>query len=338
LVCEYCGAQNIIEASQEKIVEIDFNDFINNKFASEEKIEVITVRCDACGASTSLKPNVTSDQCPFCGNSLVVSSGSSNSLLKPKSLLPFKIDRNQAMESFRTWIKKLWFAPSDLKSYANNADRLSGIYIPYWTYDSNTTSDYSGARGEYYYVTETYTETENGQQVTKTRQVKHTRWIPVSGHVSNNFDDILVVASKSLPEKYANRLEPWDLENLTNFNESFLSGFQTESYQVDVKDGFVKAKKIMDDEINTTVKKNIGGDEQRIYSINSKYNDITFKHILLPLWISAYRYSEKVYRFLVNARTGEVQGERPYSWIKIALFTLAILAVGAVVVYFATKK
>ena len=58
---------------------------------------------------------------------------------------------------------------------------------------------------------------------------------------------------------------------------------------------------------------------------------MTFKHTLLPVWISAYRYHDRTFRFLVNARTGEVQGERPYSWIKITLFVMLILAVVAIV-------
>ena len=83
----------------------------------------------------------------------------------------------------------------------------------------------------------------------------------------------------------------------------------------------------MDNYITQLIKKDIGGDEQRIYSVNTKYNDITFKHVLLPIWISAYRFKNKVYRFLINGRTGEVQGERPWSVWKIIFFSLSIAAV-----------
>ena len=95
LTCEYCGALNEIEKSQEKIEEVDFNSFIVNKFDSEEKQSIVTVKCTSCGASTTLRPNVTSDICPFCGTSLVVTSGSTSSILKPKSLLPFVINQKQ---------------------------------------------------------------------------------------------------------------------------------------------------------------------------------------------------------------------------------------------------
>jgi len=341
LTCEYCGAFNEIAKSTEKIAEVDFNSFIEKEFASEEKQSIVTVKCTSCGASTTLRPNVTSDICPFCGTSLVVSSGSTSSILKPKSLLPFTLDQKQGFEAFRKWLKKLWFAPGALKKYVTSADKFNGMYIPYWTYDSNTSSSYTGARGTYYYVTESYTTTENGKSVTKTRQVRKVRWTSVSGHVSNTFDDVLVIASSSLPVKYADKLEPWDLKNLLPYDDKFLSGFRTESYQVDVKTGFDKAKVIMDNYITQLVKKDIGGDEQRVYSVNTQYNDITFKHILLPIWISAYRFKDKVYRFLVNGRTGEVQGERPYSVWKIIFFSLAVIAVIAGVVilinYFGDK-
>jgi hypothetical protein len=212
------------------------------------------------------------------------------------------------------------------------------MYLPYWTYDSKTSSSYTGQRGDYYYVTESYTEEENGQTVTKSREVQKTAWTFVSGHVRNDFDDILVCASKALPDEMTRSLEPWDLPELVDHNDAFLSGFKAESYQVGVKEGFDVAKGVMKKVIESTVTSDIGGDLQRIDGVDTTYNEITFKHILLPMWISAYRYNEKVFRFLINARTGEVQGERPYSAMKIFLFVLTILAVIAAGIYFWKKN
>jgi len=206
--------------------------------------------------------------------------------------------------------------------------------MPYWTYDTNTITQYNGLQGIHYYVTETYRDSEGKSQ---TRQVQRTRWHAVSGTVYNQFDDILVVSATSLPESLAIELEPWDLHELTTYNDKFLSGFVTESYQVDLKAGFDKAKQRMQPVISTSVKSDIGGDVQQINSMDSAYNDIKFKHILLPLWLSSYRYKDKVYRFLINARTGEVQGERPYSAAKIATLVISILATIAIGVYLYTK-
>ena len=295
-------------------------------------MEVSVVKCDSCGASSTLKPNVTSDSCPFCSTPLVLRSGSTCSIIKPKYLLPFAIDRKKAFDEFKTWLKKLWWAPNDLKKFAEN-DKLNGMYIPYWTYDSSTTSHYSGMRGDHYYVTVSYTDS-NGRS--STRQEQRTRWTPVSGTVFEAFDDVLVAASHSLPHEYVNALEPWDLSNLANFNEQFLSGFRSEQYQLDVKEGFEKAKGRMDEAIRVSCRRDIGGDVQQILSLNTNHSNVTFKHILLPIWLSAYKYKSKIYRFMINGRTGEVQGERPYSFWKIFFAIVTTLAVigGGIYVYY----
>lgn len=337
LNCEYCGAKNDIEPEpgEAKVVESDFENFLIEKAHKEDKQEVSTVKCDNCGASTTLGQNITSGNCPYCDTPLVVKNATTSSIIKPSYILPFKIERKGANECFVKWVGGLWFAPNKLKFYAqHSAEKLNGIYMPYWTYDTNTTSSYSGMRGDYYYVTESYTDSNGKRQ---SRQVRKTRWTPAGGTVHNRFDDVLVVASHSLPEKLAHDLEPWDLQSLTGYNDKFLSGFVTESYQVDLKTGFEKAKERIDGPIRDSVRRDIGGDEQQIVSLNNNYNDIKFKHILLPVWLSAYRYNDKVYRFMINARTGEVQGERPYSTAKILLLVLGIIAVGAGIWYFATQ-
>ena len=150
---------------------------------------------------------------------------------------------------------------------------------------------------------------------------------PASGTVHNSFDDVLIVASDSLPRKYMVKLEPWDLEAVAPFTDAYLSGFRTESYTVDLEQGFELATGRMEPVINQTIRRDIGGDEQRILSKDTQYFDVTFKHLLLPVWISAYRYQDKVYRFMVNARTGQVSGERPWSWVKITLAVLVALVV-----------
>ena len=115
------------------------------------------------------------------------------------------------------------------------------------------------------------------------------------------------------------------------YDDAFLSGFQSEAYQVSLSQGFQQAREMMKEPIRSSIERDIGGDHQRIDSVNTRYDDVTFKHILLPTWICAYRYQDRAYRFLVNARTGEVQGERPWSWVKIMLLVLTILAIIAAI-------
>ncbi|WYD82205.1 MAG: zinc ribbon domain-containing protein [Candidatus Electrothrix gigas] len=334
LKCPYCGAKHRItrskkHRSRKHLAELSYSAYLEEA-ARQNLQEIRTVTCDSCGAETTLDPNITSTECPFCGTSMVVTL-TSKKKIKPAALLPFRITLKKARELFRAWIKGLWFAPNALKKYARLESGIKGIYLPHWTYDCSTDTSYTGERGEYYYVTEEYTEEENGETVTKTREVRETHWYPASGRVRNIFDDVLVAASNSLDRSYVQELEPWDLGALKPYDDRYLSGFLSESYSVGLKQGFQLAKDIMAGEIDHTIRRDIGGDEQRIHNKNSHYSNITFKHILLPIWVSAYRYKGKVYRFLINARTGEVQGDRPWSWIKISfavLVTVVIIGLG----------
>lgn len=335
LNCDHCGTENEIPQIEGDFEELDFHEYLEKKSSSEETLTENFVKCESCGASSSLEPNITSASCPYCATPLIVEQAKDEEIILPKAILPFNFDKETAKGEFKKWVKKLWFAPGQLKKATLNFDHFKGIYIPYWTYDSDTFTKYTGQRGDHYYVTETYNTTVDGKSVTRTRQVQKTRWSPAWGNVSNFFDDVLVVGSHSLPEKYIYKLEPWDLNNLVPFDKSYLSGFITEKYQIDLGDGFEKAKEIIDPQIRSLIRRDIGGDVQRIISMNTNYDDITFKHLLLPVFVSAYKYKDKVYQFLVNGRTGEVQGQRPYSWIKITLAVLLGIAIIALVIILA---
>lgn len=333
LHCEYCGSENEIPQMETVTVdEINLDEFISRATVSGPRMSITAVNCTNCGATTSVDPKLKSATCPYCVTPLVIESNHAEEVILPGGILPFKLNKDEAKHKFKAWLKGLWFAPNDLKKASHDMERFKSVYIPYWTFDSQTTTPYIGQRGTYYYTTQTYTAVENGKSVTKTRQVRNTRWHTVSGTVSHFFDDILILASHSLPVKYAERLEPWDLKNIEPFQEAYLGGFITEKYQVDLQPAFVTAKGKMEDTIRGMVRQHIGGDEQRIVSMLPRYSDTTFKHILLPIYISAFRYKKKTYRFLVNARTGEVQGERPYSAWKIALLIISILFVIGIII------
>ncbi|MBT8143098.1 MAG: primosomal protein N' (replication factor Y) - superfamily II helicase, partial [Gammaproteobacteria bacterium] len=285
---------------------------------------------ESCAAEFNFDKHVHAGECPFCGTPIVESTGTERHI-KPESLLPFDIDEQQALASFREWLGKLWFAPGSLRRYAEGDTRLNGVYVPYWTYDSQTVTRYRGQRGTIYHVPQTYTTVVNGRRVTRTRMVQKVRWTPAAGTVSRYFDDVLVGASRSLPRTITDRLAPWDLENLSNYDERFLSGFRSEAYQVGLDEGFDNAVEIMNGFIRQDVARDIGGDLQRITSLQTQHSDTRFKHLLLPIWSAGFRFRNKVYRFVVNGRSGKVQGERPYSKIKIALAVIAALIVVGVV-------
>jgi hypothetical protein len=243
-----------------------------------------------------------------------------------------KVTKEAAQTEVRQWIATRWFAPNALKKMAEQ-EGIAGVYLPFWTYAADTQSQYEGARGVHYYTTEYYTTTDrNGNSVQESRQVMQTAWSPASGEVARNFDNVLVPATKSVNEARLNALEPWDLPSLCAYEPAYLAGFKAQRYQIELPAGFEKAKAVMEVMIERDVRKNIGGDEQRIDRVETQTSNETFRHLLLPVWIGAYRFQGKVFQVVVNARTGEVQGERPYSMAKIAMLVMAILILLLIVI------
>jgi DNA-directed RNA polymerase subunit M/transcription elongation factor TFIIS len=326
LLCKYCQSTFEIEMQsalvQEAQEEQDLTtELVDHWQAAQSEGQAYVVKCPACGAETAMEQNLFAAECTFCGSPLTVKLNQ-KAVPNPQAVLPFKLNKQVAQADFTKWLRRLWFAPKDLKKLSAS-DRFSGVYLPFWTFDAQTETDYKGRRGDNY--SESVTQTVNGRE--ETYQITRTNWSPVQGHVSRFFNDILITATQSIPGKFLNALEPWDLKNLEPYDNRFLSGFKAEVSQVAIRAGFNEAKKSMVSVIKPDIKRDIGGDEQSIDYMYVHYRDITYKYILLPVWLSVYRYKDKIYRFVINARTGEVYGERPYSAIKVMLAIIAGLLI-----------
>lgn len=329
LQCDYCGASNPIEQKNNDglIYSFDYDQFLGEIAVAKPSDTFKQVSCKNCGSQTTLDSFVTSDKCPFCTAPLVLLPEGGQQYVEPHYILPFAITQQQGTEAFKKWIKGLWWSPNDLaKKLVSDATGLKGVYLPHWAYDSDTITDYTGERGDYYYTTETYTETVDGKTQTRTREVRHTRWSYTSGTVDVDFRDLIVPASTSLPEKTLNQLTPWQFNMLVDFDERYMSGFRSETYRLDPVQGFEKAVLQMESDIRSAIRDDIGGDEQRINNTDTDYQNKAIKYLMLPVWVSAYKYNNKVYQFTVNASTGEVIGQRPLSAIKITLAVLFVIA------------
>ena len=313
LTCPYCGSSQEIsnQSHTEQFQEHDYLAYLQESQKQETQIAVTTTQCSGCHAHLTLSADTIAEQCPYCGTSIILSDTTTQNIIAPKGILPFKIRARKGREQYQKWVQSRWFAPNDFKRQATLHDTLSGVYLPYWTFDTNTITTYTGKRGT----------------IHRREKSTSTSWRNVSGTISMLFDDILVVASDSLPHKYVDTLEPWDLENLVPFNRDYLRGFQAEQYQIDLPTAFTEAQGKIEKIITAKIKQDIGGDKQKITSQFTNYDAITFKHILLPLWSTAYRYKWNTYRTVINGRTGEVQGERPWSWAKLSIVALALLAI-----------
>ena len=142
---------------------------------------------------------------------------------------------------------------------------------------------------------------------------------------------MLVNATDAVNPEFAQALKNWDLPSLVPYQDEYLSGFRTVRYKTGLEEGFAVAQNLMQPEIDQTIRYDIGGDEQQIHDKKTQYDDITFKHVLLPVWLGAYKFRDKTYSFLVNARTGEVRGDAPISvWKVLGLTLLALIIIGTI--------
>ena len=353
LKCPYCAAANDIPDTDETVEELSLEAWLAKLEGESETHQQEQIKCSNCGGEQTLAANLYASACTFCGTPLT-SKSYAQRLIKPKSLVPFKVTKLQAQDKWRAWIKSLWLAPSALKNYAQSDGGIKGIYVPYWTFDAQTYTQYCGQRGDDH--SESYDSTNSkGETVTETRT--RTDWTNVSGNVSFFHDDVLVPGSTSsydgaavtgrgaataaamqkaliqnvgavgnkIVAQFSTSLRTWNTKELVPYQDEYITGFQAEAYQIGLKASFVTAKQLIEDKVQQLVRADIGGDHQRITTINTQYSHLTFKHILLPMWVSAYIYGGKTYRFVVNGQTGEVQGESPKSGWKIFFLVCGIL-------------
>jgi predicted RNA-binding Zn-ribbon protein involved in translation (DUF1610 family) len=321
--CGACKQEYDLETLSDTVKENDFNKYHEREKSTTPFQGMAVVACQNCGMEISFSDTQFSTTCPMCGSTQVASSKQSAGI-PPDGVIPFKIDKKDAQQKFKAWVKSRWFAPNDFKNrYAEGG--LAGMFLPFWTYDANAISRYTGKGGK--------NRKEKGKDG-KERTV--TDWYPVSGVVSASFDDIQICASEK--EKSINGILPYGTTTNTKpFSTGYISGYYAEVYKIKADTGFESAKKIMENKLRSLADKDIkrkGYDKSDVQSLSTKYSNVTYKHVLLPLWSSAFGYSGKTYSYLINGETGKVSGSRPYSAIKIALALLGIAAaVGAWFMY-----
>jgi Zn finger protein HypA/HybF involved in hydrogenase expression len=338
MLCGFCGATRGVGEGDEArtIVEYDLEHGLGVSAERGYGAAVRRVGCAQCGAVVSYGENETARGCDFCGSPQVASRDDSQLPIRPESVLPFRVDQKAATAKFSSWLGTLWLRPSDLRKLASVSE-MTGMYVPYWAFDASVHSDWTAFAGYYYYVTETVATTDaQGRTVHRQRQVQKVRWEPAWGSRNDAYDDLLVCGSRGLSEAMTQKLEPFDTRALAPYDPSYLAGWRAEEYSVDLNGGWQRAVERMQDSQQARCSRDVPGDTQRALHVTNRFADEKFKHILLPIWISVYRYKDKPFQFLVNGQTGEVTGHAPWSAVKITLLVLAVAVV--VLLVYATQR
>lgn len=335
LACPYCGTVLPWTDGEESlgaaIVEHDLETALAAALPDDRGMreEKKSVKCESCQAISIFDSDRAAQRCDFCGSPSIVPVDGLADVITPESLLPAVISTTLVRDQLRAWYGSRWWAPSKLKRAALT-DTLRGIYLPYWTFDAHVDACWTAESGYYYYVTETYRDS-NGK--TATRQIRKTRWENSSGQLAHFFDDDAVPGTIGVHTALLRKVEPFPtLTDLKPYEPAYVRGWTVERYQVDLREASQTSKQQMDAVIQQLCSREVPGDTQRNLQVESNYQGRTFKHILVPVWLATYTYGSKSFQVVVNGYTGTMAGEHPLSWVKITLAVLGLLLVIAVIV------
>lgn len=324
LYCEHCGTKIKIERG-ETAKELNLIDGFDKdgKDNAWDQGEATVFSCDNCGAKVVLKKGQTAESCPFCGTAHVVKTEELPGL-KPNGLLPFAFGLEKAVEYAKNWAKKRFFAPRKFKK-SIKTDNVNGVYMPCFTFDSSTYTTYTARLGK----NKTRTVGSGKNRRTET----YTEWRTVSGKWSARFDDVLVTAGSKFGQNQLDKVSPYETNGGVTYDEKYMLGYMAYHYDRDLEDCWGSAKSVMDAEIKRQALSQYSYDVVGSYTASTTHSGVTYKYVMLPVYLGNYKYAKKFYNFFVNGRTGKVAGKTPVSFWKVLLVVLGGIALAALIGY-----
>ncbi|MCH5272803.1 MAG: hypothetical protein J1E35_03945 [Lachnospiraceae bacterium] len=320
LHCPYCDHIEEILAEGEEDVSAEEQDFLTEEQTGNCNwgVETKTVLCKACGGEMVYDALEIAGECPYCGSNQVMEAKGENTLA-PGGVCVFKLDAKQAAEKFKAWIKKRWFCPKEAKETATPKE-MKGLYLPYWTFDTDTVTQYSAEYG-----INTSKKNAKGETVTVTN------WYRCSGTYREFIDDQAVCGTTRHEQGLLNGIQPYRTSDNKVYKPEYIAGFASERYSIGLKDAWEKAKSLITNRLRTNITRKIEterhADSVRSVRLKTSYSKIKYKYLLLPVWMASFKYKEKLYQFMVNGQTGKVSGKTPLSPVKVAFSVIGIILV-----------
>ncbi len=320
LECPYCGFTKEIDFNRTSS-ELAFAELLhrrNGEWGSETHV----FRCNNCGAKEVLDRTDIAKECPFCGTTNVTQVEELSGL-RPNGVVPFAVDVKTATANVVAWAKKKFFAPRAFKKSVK-PEKIKGTYVPAFTFDTNTFTTYTGRLGKYY----TRTRRVKG----KTQTYRELRYFSISGELSTFFDDVLIQAGKRISQRDIDRLAPFHTNESNEYTSAFLHGYTAQSNEKSGEECWEEAKQVIIAEIKRKILARYDYDVVDAFMPYTSYADVTFKYVLLPIYVGHCNWKTKLYNFFVNGKNGRVTGKTPVSALKVTLAVLlGVLVVGGII-------
>jgi DNA-directed RNA polymerase subunit RPC12/RpoP len=284
---------------------------------SEVELGFIGFRCETCGATLTYDAEEEGLRCSFCGSVTLKRDSSPTGRIRPEWYVPFEVPREKALRSFEGWISRGFFRPFGFKEKARVVS-MRAVYIPFWTFRAKTRTYYAGDSSQ-------------------TPAFARADWCPVFGERDGEVTDVLVCASGSLHPDEVSAIAPFDFSRRRPYRREEVRSCPVEDFGLSRRGGRPRARALMLKRERSLSAEAIPGSSRNVH-VNTLFFDLRSEPVLLPVRLNAYRFQEETYRFLVNGQTGELVGRAPFSYAKLGLVVLLVLAIALAITAIASRS
>ncbi len=327
VACEYCGYVAPVRAKKvgQQADEFEFTLETISRSNQGWGIHRKVLSCDSCGAQLSLPEGALSTSCPFCASNQVNIRVSLEEFLRPRFLVPFKVTPEETRQIVTEWLGKGWFHPNELTG-STILQRFHGVYLPFWTFDARVNAHWRAQVG--------HQKTERHYNASQKRWETRTRieWRWENGTTHLNIDDFLVSGSQGehISHYILKRIYPFNLGEMVTYAPDYLAGWQAQAYETSLTTAWESAKTAIREQSRQVCRQDIHSAHVRNFSMTADFADESWRYILLPVYLSTYKFEGETYQVMVNGQTGTVAGQKPVAWWKVWLAIAAILAPGTI--------
>jgi hypothetical protein len=323
VTCGSCGTQQYFQAQVvgRAAQAAEFTVAVLEREARGWGQERRELHCEACGADLSLAPNDLSATCAFCGSTRVVARAATQDGLRPRFVIPFKVQADACWRLAREWLGRGWMHPAGLAAAAGSAE-FKGLYLPFWTFGARVVSNWRAEVGRE--VQKQVFDTHDAKWKTKTE----IEWRWQDGQVMVPVADHIEPATTKVSTTLLARVAAFDLNGLTAYDPAFLAGWQAQAYDRPLATAWENARAYMREAARQACQADVPSPHVRNLSVNADFEDEVWRYILAPVYVAPYRYGDKLYQLMINGQTGAVVGQKPVAWAKVWLVVAALLAPG----------
>ena len=311
MTCPFCGliSQLPNPGAAPAVQELDFNSALQRASVNWGNIKKLIV-CANCGGQTVFDAEQVTGACPFCGSTSVTPAAENSQIMAPQAVIPFGITKEQTQLCFENFINSSHVASR--KVYGCKLENVVGIYLPFWTYDALTVSNYFAHTME-------------------------TRYAPsqnIRGVLNKFYDDLVIYGSDKIRHPHIKRVQEFDFQRMVPYTAKYLAGIPAERYTVGLNDGWERAKEQIREKTKRILNRKFFM-KATIDAINYSFYNVKFRYVLAPIYLATYKCGRQTFPVAINGQTGKTYCKYPTFLGKLVVIPLIVILLSLLVFFIA---